>query len=143
MQIRRVLLLFALVLGLSALVASIAPPPEESDEEPAPRTATARTPAPAAPAGPLHVTLRSGTRRVPLDSSFTLEVPVQEPGEVVLRGLGFRQSADPRAPARFDLLASPAGRYAVAFAPPLQPQRVIGHLAFVEPSTVTRARRDR
>jgi hypothetical protein len=76
-------------------------------------------------------------------SSFSLEVPVRAPGDVVLRGLGFRQSADPRTPARFDLLASPPGRYAVAFAPPLGPSRVIGHVVFAEPATVTRRRHGR
>src|SRR5687768_14134421 len=133
-------MLFALVLGLSALVAAIAPPPDETDEE-SPAETTAVTSS--LPPPPIDLRLRRGTRRVEEGSSFSLEVPVREPGDVVLRGLGLRQSADPRTPARFELLASPPGRYAVAFAPPLGPPRVIGHLAFVEPSTVKPRRRGR
>ena len=141
MQLRRVLLLFALVLGLSALVASIAPPPEEDDEgRPADTTAVTRS---SPPPPRVDLTLRRGTRRVEEGSSFWLKVPVSEPGDVVLRHLGLRQSADPRTPAQFALLASPPGRYAVAFAPPLGRSRVIGHLAFVEPTTVKPRRRGR
>ena len=38
-------------------------------------------------------------------------VRAASPGDVVLDGLGLRQSADPLTPARFDLLAEPRGRY--------------------------------
>ena len=149
-QIRRVLLLFALVLGLSALVASIAPPPETEDEE-AQDTSALEQAAPGGPAvGPTSVSLsvpnaggRAPTRRVSVGSSFTLEVSVPEPGDVVLEGLGLRQSADPLAPARFDLVARPPGRYEVAFLPVGGERRVAGSVAFAEPATVTRRRRDR
>ena len=143
MQIRRVLLLFALVLGLSALVASIAPPPKEADDE---RTTGTAAAAPSSPSGPVEPTVRlpaKGVRRVRVGSAFSLEVPVREAGDVVLQGLGFRQTADPHSPARFYLLASPKGRYDVAFEPVLGGKRVIGQLAFVEPATVTQRRRDR
>ena len=46
MQIRRVLLLFALVLGLSALVASIAPPRDEEEEAPREPTVASDAPPP-------------------------------------------------------------------------------------------------
>ena len=139
-QIRRVLLLFGLVLGLSALVASIAPAPEEADEPPEPApTVGAPAVRPADRAAPVTLSASgrdAPTRRVTVGSSFSLEVPVRKPGDVVIDDLGLRASADPRAPARFDLLARPAGRYAVGFAPVRGEPRTIGWLAFVEPATV-------
>jgi hypothetical protein len=149
-QIRRVLLLFALVLGLSAVVASIAPPPEDTADDRKGETTTTTTAAAPAPSGgparqtpPVH--LRAGqrssprvTRRVRVGSSFALVVPVREPGDVVIDDLGLRQTADPNFPAHFELLASPRGRHAVGFVPVRGERRVIGQLAFVEPATVTK-----
>ena len=148
MQIRRVLLLFALVLGLSAVVASLAPPPEEAgDDERATDTTVATSPAPGPAVPRMPVRIAAGgpqvTRRVQEGSSFRLEVPVREPGDVVVDRLGLRQSADPHTPAQFYVLASPPGRYAVAFVPVLGDRRVIGHLAFVRPETVTQRQRAR
>lgn len=150
MQIRRVLLLFALVLGLSALVASIAPPPETRDEA-TEDTTVATSPAP--PAMVMHparieFSARAGsgrpeTRRVRVGSSFVLEVSVPKAGDVVVDGLGLRQSADPLTPARFAVLAEPPGRYAVRFVPVDGGPRVVGRLAFVEAATVTPRRPDR
>jgi len=147
-QIRRVLLLFGLVLGLSALVASIAPPPEEDGEspEPAPTVASPGVRPPADLSAPITLSARAEgapTRRVRLGSSVSLQVTVPKPGDVVIEDLGLRQSADPQAPARFDLLAHAAGRYAVAFVPLRGERRTIGWLAFVEPATVTPRPRDR
>ena len=148
MQIRRVLLLFALVLGLSAVVASIAPPPEDDEETASP----VRTVEDDAATPPLRKAVRlrvrrpaakPATRRVEARSSFSLEVTVPEPGDVVLEGLGLRQTADPLTPARFDLLASPRGRYDVDFAPVDGDRRVIGRLAFVRAPAVKPRRRDR
>ena len=68
---------------------------------------------------------------------------MRNPGDVVVDALGLRQTADPRTPARFYLLAQPAGRYPVEFEPLLGGRRVIGHLAFVGPETVTQRQRDR
>jgi hypothetical protein len=151
-QIRRVLLLFALVLGLSAVVASLAPPPEESDdgERGTDTTVAASRPSEGPAMRRMPVRIPAGgprsprvTRRVREGSSFALEVPVREPGDVVLDGLGLRQTADPHTPAQFYVLASPPGRYAVGFVPVLGERRVIGHLAFVGPETVTRRPRGR
>ena len=147
MQIRRVLLLFALVLGLSALVASLAPPPEDSDEEPREEPAAALEDAGTPPAVATRLSIAAGgsarTRRVRVGSSFSLEVTVPAPGDVVLEGLGLRQSADPLTPARFALLAAQRGRHAVVFVPIDGRRRLVGRLAFVEAATVTRPRRDR
>ena len=150
MQLRRVLLLFALVLGLSALVASIAPSPEERDEGSPEPPATGTTAAGDRAAGPETVSLsvRPATaqpplRRVRAGSSFTLEVSVPEPGDVVLDGLGLRESADPLTAARFDLFAHPPGRYDVAFVPVDGERRLAGRIEFGQRATVTPQQRDR
>jgi hypothetical protein len=149
-QIRRVLLLFALVLGLSALVASIAPTPDTRDE--AEDTTVGTTPASPAPgrserlvvrfsAGEKHETFP--TRRVPLGSSFVLEVSVPRPGDVVVDELGLRQTADPLTPARFAVLAQPLGGYAIGFVPVTGDRSLVGEVEFVEPASVTPPRRAR
>jgi hypothetical protein len=150
-QIRRVLLLFALVLGLSALVASIAPPPETRDEpseEAPPADEPVSPPGPVTRAAP--VSFEAGradrpprTTAVRVGSSFSLEVSVPGPGDVVIDGLGLRQPADALSPARFELLAQPPGRYDVAFLPVSGGRRTVGRLHFAEPATVTPRRRDR
>ena len=149
MQIRRVLLLFALVLGLSALVASIAPPPDTRDEAAQDNT-VATSPPPAMVVQPARIefSARAGsgrpeTRRVRVGSSFVLEVSVPKPGDVVVDELGLRQSADPLTPARFAVLAEPPGRYAVRFVPVDGEPRVVGQVEFVQPATVTPRRPDR
>jgi hypothetical protein len=146
-QIRRVLLLFALVLGLSAVVASIAPPPDTEESEPAEPAVTAdATPPLLKPVLGLRVRPGGGrriTRRVKAGSSFSLTVGVPKPGDVVLEGLGVRQTADPITPAHFELLASPEGIHRVAFVPIDGRRRVVGRLEFVEAATVTPRRRDR
>jgi hypothetical protein len=144
-QLRRVLLLFALVLGLSAVVASIVPPPEtreERDREPAGPAEPTRRPA-AGPSGTLAFAVpadaredRPRTRRAAAGSRLSVQVSVPEPGEVTLEGLGLRASADPRAPARFDLVARPNGRYAVVFVPLRGGARVVGRLEFADAATV-------
>jgi hypothetical protein len=149
-QLRRVLLLFALVLGLSALVASIAPPPETRDE--ATDDATVAEPAPAVAPEPLAPPLKLSARRsngppptqhVSVGSGFNLEVSVPEPGDVVLGEFGLRQSADALTPARFDLVAERVGRFPVIFEPVDGERRLVGRLAVEEPVTVTPRRRDR
>ncbi len=143
------LLLFALVLGLSALVASIAPAPEDrdegSDEPPAGEGA-----APSGAVQPASISLavrppgaQPPTRRVPAGSSLTLQVSVPEPGEVLLEGLGLRQAADPLTPARFELLADPPGGHGVTFVPVAGETREAGRIEFEEPATVTPRPRDR
>jgi hypothetical protein len=137
------LLLFALVLGLSALVASIAPPPETDDEDPPAATVTGDAPPSTVPGTKTVVLSARETpeeappRRVPVGSSFVLEVPVPEPGDVVVDRLGLRQYADRLTPARFTILAEPPGRYEVAFAPVQGERRIVGSVAFVEPEAAT------
>jgi hypothetical protein len=150
-QLRRVLLLFALVLGLSALVASLAPPPErpgEGDKEAAPPESTGVTEPAAAASRTVRFSapgpaVRPRAARVVLGSQLTVEVRVPRPGEVELEGLGLRASADRLTPARFDLTAQPAGRYAVVFHPARGGERVAGRLEFAEKPRLRQPRRRR
>ena len=147
MQLRRILLLFALVLGLSAVVAALAPPPEdepERTEEPVLEGAAAT----GVERRELRMSAREGrrepaTRRAETGSRVTLAVAVPQPGDIEIERLGLRQAADPRAPARFELLARPEGRFGVLFHPLRGRPRLVGRLVFAEAATVKRRRRQR
>ncbi|MEA2428157.1 MAG: hypothetical protein QOF37_1785 [Thermoleophilaceae bacterium] len=123
MHLRRALILFALVLGLTALAASIAPAPRTPPEQ-------AVAPPPPLPAVPAAGTLtvafgapapRRGppSRKVVPGSHVVVEVVAASPGDVRIPKLGRIDSVTPSAPASFDLLAPPPGRYDVLFEPPL------------------------
>jgi hypothetical protein len=132
-HIRRALLLFAIVLGMAALVASLSRPAAE-------RTTSQRTDRPGAGPGPgttpeaapetatpapadararrifFDATARD-RRRLPEGRAATLEVAVDEPGSVEIPDLGLSASADQHTPARFEVFASRAGAYAILFTP--------------------------
>ena len=123
MHIRRALLLFAIVLGMAALVASLSRPAgdqsrTEPREKPAPSRVTA-SPLPAdSPPGPVSLDAGSGARRrLPVERAATLEVSVDEPGIVELPGLRLTASADEHTPARFEVFPTRPGRYEVLFTP--------------------------
>ena len=125
MHIRRALLLFAIVLGMAALAASLSRPAEQRSSSPppeqtttAPPTATAEPLAPDNP--PVVVSFDAMTderQRVPVDRAATIEVSVEEPGSVELPGLGLTAAADPHTPARFDLFPRRADDYEILFTP--------------------------
>ena len=127
-HLRRALILFALVLGLTALAASIAPAPDRERTSAAPPPPT--PPATAVEEKPVRFRApapkrRPPDRRVPEGVHIVLTVRVSEPGEVTIPRLGRLANAVPGAPARFDLLAPPAGRYDVLFRPTVgEPSRV-------------------
>jgi hypothetical protein len=134
-HLRRALLLFAIVLGMAALAASLsrpvadraddraAQPPAEQQREreparPAPRPPTAAPTPSSAPRAPL--TFAAGadeTRRVRAGEAATLEVAVDEPGSVEIPGLGLTATADPLTVARFEVFPSRPGRYEIVFTP--------------------------
>ena len=60
---------------------------------------------------------RKQVRRVAVGEAATLEVSVDEPGQVEIPLLGLSDSAEPVTPARFDIFASEAGRYQIGFTP--------------------------
>jgi hypothetical protein len=122
-HIRRALLLFAIVLGMAALAASLSRPPEErSSTQPrkqqAPSQVTAK-PLPAAnpPVVLSFDALTDERRRLRVDRAATIEVSVDEAGSVELPDLGLTSSADQYTPARFDLLPTRAGSYVILFTP--------------------------
>jgi hypothetical protein len=120
MHLRRALLLFALVLGLAALVATLAPPPPERRSTPKRPTPTG-TPPQAQPrerlGGSSRVDFGRGTKRVEVPAHVIVSVRVPQAGQVELPGLDQVGSAEPGTPARFDLFLGQPGRYEVLFAP--------------------------
>jgi hypothetical protein len=133
MHLRRALLLFAIVLGMAALVASLSRPIEDRRGQ---STATSRTEPDAAEPGPPTAAPRpggGGTAELPKTVSFdasddqsrrlrageaaTVEVAVTEAGSVEIPDMGLTAPADPFTPARFDVLASRPGRYRLLFTP--------------------------
>jgi hypothetical protein len=124
-HIRRALLLFAIVLGMAALVASLSRPPEERTateprEERARGAETAAPEPPAADAPPRPVSFDAGSterRRLPAGRAATLEVSVDEPGSVEVPGLGLSASTDEHTPARFEVFPTRPGRYEILFTP--------------------------
>lgn len=138
MHLRRALLLFAIVLGLAAVAASLSrsggddDPPAGSGGDPQTQAETAPTVSPGdeepqstgEPERPVGapVTLSfdaAETQRRRLDAGrpASLEVSVAEPGQVTIPDLGLTAAAGPVTPARFDVLVQEAGRLPIVFTP--------------------------
>ena len=114
MQLRRGLILFALVLAAISFGAALSAPDEEG--EPATTTPQrTRTNTPTAVVTTLRhpVEARPPVRRVRPGAHVVLRVSAGTPGNVEVPGLGLLQPVDPGAPVVFDLLASRPGRYEV------------------------------
>jgi hypothetical protein len=128
MHLRRALLLFAIVLGMAALVASLSRPiddPREQSTTPAPSETGPETATPKPGAGetaalPKTVSFRGAenqSKRLRAGEAATVEVAVSEPGSVAIPDMGLTAPADPVTPARFDVLATRPGRYPLLFTP--------------------------
>ena len=123
-HLRRALLLFAIVLGVAALVASLSPPLEErrGDTTPskpppaAPPTATA-SPARRYPTRSSSTPRRTSRSACSTGQAATVLVAVEEPGSVDIPDLGLTASANPHTPARFEIVAPGPGRYDLLFSP--------------------------
>jgi len=127
-HLRRALLLFAIVLGVAAVAASVSRPRGDSDgsgpfrappaaEQAQPPTAG---PAPEGAPPPVELTFFAGDRgvqRIRVRQAATMLVEVQEPGQVAIADLGLSAAAEPLTPARFDLLTGRTGRHAITFSP--------------------------
>ena len=121
MELRRALLLFAIVLGVAAVVAAVANPGSRTSERMAttppavPRDLDRSRSAPA--------TVRVDGRGAPalrmleIGRATTVVVSVNEPGIVELEGLGLTDAAEERDPAIFDTLPTRKARYRVLFTP--------------------------
>jgi hypothetical protein len=129
MHLRRALLLFAIVLGLAALVASLSRPVDNertqsttpTETEPGPPTVEPGSPAAGGSAElPQTVVFRGSedeARKLEAGQAATVVVEVAEPGNVEIPDMGLTAPADPVTPARFDVLASRPGRYPLVFTP--------------------------
>jgi hypothetical protein len=123
-HLRRALLLFAIVLGMAALVASLSRPIEErrsdsSQREPTDTTppTASPTPAPDLPEALSFEASENETMRLQAGHAATVEVSVEEPGSVDIPRMGLSAAANPHTPARFDVLASRPGPYQLLFTP--------------------------
>jgi hypothetical protein len=122
-HLRRALLLFAIVLGLAAFAASISRPGKDSRESE--QTTAPPQGEPTVAPGPAEerpVTLRFNAereqvRRLEVGQAATLQVSVDEPGQVEIPLLGQADAAEPVTPARFEIFASEPGRYPIGFTP--------------------------
>ena len=111
---RRFLILVAVLMGLTALAASVAPRQQSPREE---RQASTPTPAPAG--SPTFTTVEKSVRAPYDDSVVTvrsgdlveLSVEGDEPDSVSV--LGRIDAVDPTTPARFSLLAGKPGEYPI------------------------------
>ena len=144
MELRRALLLFAIVLGLAAIVSSVANPPAREDRitderrETGSRTSPSRPTATTRPAEGQIEEIRfvigrpRKTETLKTVTAATVTVSVEEPGEASIDGLGLTAQAVPGVPARFDVLSTTPGRYPVRFrAVPDTESRLLGFLQVV------------
>jgi hypothetical protein len=127
-HLRRALLLFAIVLGLAAVAASVSRTPDDSgggDSQPAVPSEAEEAPSPsvspgnATPAGGVPELVfeadRDQTRRLDAGQPATVLVEVEEPGLVEIDALGLSAPAQPLTPARFDIPASNPDRLDITF----------------------------
>jgi hypothetical protein len=128
-HIRRALLLFAIVLGLAAIAASVSRSPDDSGDSDAPPpvvpSETEELPSPsmspgdAAPVSGVRELVfeadRDQTRRLDAGQPATVLVEVEEPGMVELSDLGLSAPAEPLTPARFEILTPDPDRIDITF----------------------------
>jgi glucose/arabinose dehydrogenase len=123
MHLRRAVVLFAIVLGIAAVAASLAPHPSNRSSPSSAlgggtqTTAAPPTPVPA-PSTDVTMSLVRGkppTETVRPGSHLVLTVTVNEPGQVSF--LGDERPAEADTPATFDVLAPGSGRLPVTFTP--------------------------
>jgi hypothetical protein len=119
-HLRRALLLFAIVLGLAALTASLSRPREQGPN-PFDRTLPETTVGPGKRSNEKEVRFTAEgpprTRTLRLGSAGTVTVAVDESGQARLEGLGLVAPAEPLTPASFPVHADLPGRYPVLFTP--------------------------
>jgi hypothetical protein len=135
MHLRRALLLFALVLGLAALIASLAPPPPErrsKPERPPPGIERPRAEPRREAGDAVRVDFERGegaqNRRVEVPAHVIVTVSVPRAGQVELRGLAQIEDGAADTPAAFDLFLEEPGRYPVVFTAAGRPSQRLGTL---------------
>ncbi|HEV2723194.1 MAG TPA: hypothetical protein VGV10_01030 [Thermoleophilaceae bacterium] len=121
MELRRALLLFAIVLGLAAIATSLSGPterqgrPERSPAEQSTPNATALPAAEESAAISFSASGRPRTERLEAGRPAVVTVKVVRAGQVELSGLGLSSAAEPLTPARFDVFERRAGSHDVLF----------------------------
>jgi hypothetical protein len=126
-HLRRALLLFAIVLGLAAVAASIsrprnstepfrgAPPPTETESQ---QTEPTVTPRPSLPTADLtFYAPEPEAQGIDAGQAATVYVEVDAPGQVFIPDLGMSAAAEPLTPGRFDILTRQTGRFPITFQP--------------------------
>jgi len=122
-ELRRALLLFAIVLIMAAVVSTLASPPRRGGDE---TVATAPAPSPSATPGvttpePVTVTFAAGgrarVRTIEAGQAATVFVEVSAAGEVTIPSLGLTDTAEPLTPAVFDVLVEEPGEHPIDLAP--------------------------
>jgi hypothetical protein len=141
-HLRRALLLFAIVLALAALAASLSRPTDTDDRSADAPPPAATGSAPSATAGdgglaPVDVSFDAadpGRERVEAGRPATVRVAVSDPGQVEIPSLGLTSAAEPLTPARFDVLADSPGSHRIRFTPAAGDEsRAAGTLVVTEP----------
>jgi hypothetical protein len=129
-HLRRALLLFAIVLGLAAIAASVSRPRDVTQEPARPQepAVTAEEPTVSESPSTTSTTAPEPTeltffasdpepQRIDPGQAATVYVEVDEPGQVTIPDLGISAAAEPLTPARFDLLTRELGRHPIWFEP--------------------------
>src|SRR5438874_1695133 len=116
---RRLVIVVAIVMGLMALAASVAPPPQRSEPNGTPSPAPSSTAEPpSADRGDVTARLRVGAParspvRARVGQNVTLDVSGDVVDAVVIPGLGVLEPIDPASPAQIQLYAATAGVYPI------------------------------
>lgn len=136
MELRRALLLFAIVLGVAAIVTSFSAPAEREEParperaDPGARVERGKT---VPRAISFSTTGKPRAERLGAGRPGVVVVEVARPGQVELRGLGLSAAAEPLTPARLDVYERRTGSYDVRFTPAQSSEsRVVGRLEIVE-----------
>jgi hypothetical protein len=128
-HLRRALLLFAVVLGLAAIAASVSRPRTDAVRSDQPRATppatglnqtptVSPTPDNSLPAAELtFVAADPQPQRIQPGQAATVLVDVEEPGQVEIADMGLSTVAEPLTPGRFEVLARASGRHSITFTP--------------------------
>ena len=114
---RRLVIVVAIVMGLMALAASVAPPPQQHIDRGAGATPSPTAEPPSAGTGDVTARLQIGAAAPPVRARVGQNVSLDVSGDVVdtvvIPGLGVLEPIDPASPAQIQLYASAAGRYPI------------------------------
>jgi hypothetical protein len=128
MELRRALLLFAIVLGLAAIASTIARPPDRGGDEtdtgasapPAKSEQSATSPGARTPQ-PTMIEFRNRakpqTQTLEQGQPATVLVDVETPGQVDIPSLGLTDTGEPLTPAMFEILATEPGSHPIMVQP--------------------------